>query len=267
MAEYVESLGLTIEQANRTIIPPQEIDIYIPQLNIGIEYNGLHWHSELYKEKNYHRDKNREAAKQGVRLIHVWEDWWTHKPEIVKEMIAAKLGASTRPTVGARQCEIVEPSRSEADDFLNTYHIQGATTATDRIGLRHGNELIAAMTFTRRADGQTELTRYATDRNVPGGFSRLVAAYKPRPLVSFASLDISDGTLYESNGWKLDKELAPDYMYIVGDSRRHKFGYRKARFETDPNLAFREDFTEHQLARLNELYRIYDCGKLRYALY
>lgn len=83
-------------------------------------------------------------------------------------------------------------------------------------------------------------------------------------VITFADRGVSDGGLYESQGFVVDRELEPDYMYVVGSKRQHKFAYRKARFEKDTNLKFEKGLTERQLANLNGLLRVYDAGKTRW---
>lgn len=64
----------TIIHNDRTILRPKEIDIYIPDLKIGIEYNGLYWHSiENGTDKYSHRNKSLACRKLGIRLIHIFE--------------------------------------------------------------------------------------------------------------------------------------------------------------------------------------------------
>lgn len=111
--------------------------------------------------------------------------------------------------------------------------------------------------------------RYATAARVPGGgFTKLLAhaenVYAPSHFITFADHTISDGGLYENNGFIVDKELPPDYMYVVNKERKHKFGYRLKRFQNDPNLLWEEGLTERELAALNSLPRIWDAGKTRY---
>ena len=54
--EFIKSIYFgEIVQSYR--INRQEIDIYLPKLKIGFEFNGLYWHSDLYKDKNYHLNK------------------------------------------------------------------------------------------------------------------------------------------------------------------------------------------------------------------
>ena len=65
--------GEVIENS-RKIIAPQEIDIYLPQLKLAIEFNGLYYHSQLRnKTKEYHLNKSIVCRKKGIRLIHIYE--------------------------------------------------------------------------------------------------------------------------------------------------------------------------------------------------
>ena len=79
-------------QRVRNIIHPYELDIYIPSKKIAIEYNGLIWHSEKFKGKvfNYHLNKTENCEKIGIRLIHIFEDEWNEKKEIIKSKFQKK---------------------------------------------------------------------------------------------------------------------------------------------------------------------------------
>ena len=85
--------------------------------------------------------------------------------------------------------------------------------------------------------------------------------------MTFADHQVSKGGLYERLGFTLDKEIPPDYSYVVNNKRTHKFNYRKKRFLTDPQLTYVEGLYEKELARLNGLPRIWDSGKTRYITY
>lgn len=67
----------TISRGNRTILNSYELDIYIPELKIAFEYNGIYWHSTRMKNKNYHYEKSIACFNKGIRLIHIYEfeDW------------------------------------------------------------------------------------------------------------------------------------------------------------------------------------------------
>jgi len=73
------------ESNNRSVLNCLELDIYLPEYNVAIEFNGLYWHSELYKEKDYHLNKTLECKKKGVDLLHIFEDDWVFKQDIIKK--------------------------------------------------------------------------------------------------------------------------------------------------------------------------------------
>ena len=94
-----------IIKSDRNILTPKELDIYLPDLKLAFEYNGLFWHNELYKDKNYHLTKTEKCLEKDVQLIHIYSDNWIYKQEIVKSMILNKLG-KTSHKIFARKCII-----------------------------------------------------------------------------------------------------------------------------------------------------------------
>ena len=269
---YVLSLGFEAE-SNRKILNGRELDIFIPEKNIAIEYNGIYWHSELFtKDKSYHYKKWSDCKKQGIQLITIWEDEYEQNPSLVLEMISHKLGVSTNPKVAGRKTEVVIVEDEEASEFYNAYHIQGHKKGK-HLGLRTKDtqELVALSTWKQEPQKRmVYLERYATSRIVQGGFSKVLkhaeTIYSPNydTIYTFSDNSISDGSLYENNGFTLDSTLPPDYSYIVNNTRVHKFNYRKKRFMKDSSLQYVEGMTEKELAQLNKIYRIWDCGKIRW---
>lgn len=273
--DYVVSLGLEAEQSNRSLLGKRrELDIYVPEKKVAIEFNGLYWHSESAgKDKTYHHDKWKACKDKGIQLIQIWEDEWKRNPEQVKQMLAHKLGVSSQEKVFARKTVVAEISKKEAETFLHTNHIQGYASGSYYLGLKRkeNDELVSLIVLKKEAgtNGKTlNIIRYATAANVVGGFTKLLAhaekLYKPESFITFADHCVSDGGLYENNGFVVDKELAPDYMYIVDGERKHKFGYRLKRFQSDPEVEYVDGLTERELAALNGLERVWDAGKTRY---
>lgn len=72
---YIISKGYNARQHVRDIIPPQEIDIFIPSLNLGIGYNGWYWHKD--KDKYYHQNKALRCREKGIRLIQFYQKEWS----------------------------------------------------------------------------------------------------------------------------------------------------------------------------------------------
>lgn len=134
------------EEILRNYKDKYHIDIYLPNINLGFEFNGLYWHSEIYKDRNYHIDKTNYFKEKGVRIVHIWEDDWIHRNEIVKSQIVNMI-SNTKNKIFARNCLIKEVNNNESKEFLNNNHIQGFVSSVVRIGLFHQGELVSLMTF------------------------------------------------------------------------------------------------------------------------
>jgi len=278
LREYINSITTNVEFSNRTIIPSKysnrnlELDIYIPSKNIAIEFDGLYWHSELYQpDKNYHLYKTNECEKRGIQLIHIFEDEWLYKKDIVKSLLKHKLGKSNKK-IYARKCIIKEITKKEKKLFLNNYHIQGNDSSVIKLGAFYDNELVSVMTFShgnisKGGDPSNkldwELNRFATKYHVVGIAGKLLKHfqrnYEWNKIYSYADRRVSDGNLYTQLGFKLVSKSFPNYWYVHQDRRIHRYNLRKRPDEP-------KDIPEWQL-RLDEGYiRIWDCGHLKFEI-
>jgi hypothetical protein len=265
-------LGLQVEGSNRTILGGgKEIDLWIPAKNFGIEFNGVYWHSEKYRSKDFHHDKRQAAQKAGIQLIQVWEDDWNQKPDLVKRVFAQKLGVAEK--VSAKDTDVVTVSEQQAEEFLNANHLQGFASGSHHLGLvsKGDIETLRALVVLEEEPGNTlNIVRYATSANVVGGFTKLLSyateTFKPESVTAIADHCMFDDGLYENNGFIADKVLPPDYMYVVRNERKPRSEYPLERFRDDPKLLWEEGLTEMELADLNGLDRIWDAGKTSYKL-
>ena len=258
------------------IITPYELDIYLPKLNLALEFNGVFWHSDFYKENNYHLNKTEECEKQGIYLMHIYEDDWLYKQDIVKSMILNKLN-KTPNKIFARKTEIKEILDNKIiREFLDKNHIQGFIGSKIKLGLYYNNELVSLMTFGNRrvAMGKKstnideyELLRFCNklNTNIVGAASKLfkyfVDNYKPKEITTYADRSFSQGKLYEILGFKFKGKTKPNYYYIIDKIRKHRFNFRKdilVKEGYDPNK------TEHQIMLERKFYRIYDSGNLKF---
>ena len=275
VAIYVAFLlpKIQIKLNDRSIASPYELDIYIPDKKIAIEFNGLYWHSEKKgKDKTYHYNKWLACKEKNIQLIQIWEDDYKRNPELIKNMLAHKLGVSQQEKVYARKTVAKILNKKQADDFLNKNHIQGSVDARLRYGLFYNDELVSVILLKTesKTKGETlNLLRYATSKNVVGGFTKLMKhVEKENPnakdIITFSDNNVSNGGLYLNNGFVEAGIIKPDYMYVANGVRNHKFGYRLKRFKNDPNLQWVEGYTEKELAELNKLLRVWDSGKVKY---
>lgn len=271
--ESVLPLGTEVLGSDRKALGERlELDVYVPSLRLGIEFNGVYWHSTAAgKSKTYHRDKVVAGEAKGVRIVQVWEDDWRDKRDVVEDMLRVRLGVDNRPKLSARTLTHRAVTYAEAKEFLERTHVQGSVRGGAYDALIDANGVVQAIMVTTVRGKEYRLERYATSTSVRGGFGKLLKVLETRvhaagggDIVTFADREISNGDLYRAAGFTDDGELEPDYSYLVGGTRRHKFGYRKARFKRDPDLLYSDGLTEEELATLNGFPRIYDSGKLRF---
>jgi len=250
--------------SNRTIIYPNELDIYIPKLKLAFEFNGLFWHNEIKKENNYHLNKTDLCEKQGIQLIHIYEDDWMYKRDIVKSIILNKLGKITDKI---SETKIEEISDNElVIKFLNRNHIQGFVDSKIKIGLFNNNELVSLMIFDI-IDNKYELLRFCNKLNtniVDSSiklFNYFIDNYKPKEIMALSDRSISQGKLYKKLGFKSQGKTESNYYYIIDGIRYNRFNFRK-------DVLIKEGFdinkTEHQIMLDRNIFRIYDSGNIKY---
>jgi RNA polymerase subunit RPABC4/transcription elongation factor Spt4/predicted nucleic acid-binding Zn-ribbon protein len=265
-----DDLNQKVDTTVMNLLFGQELDMYLPKHKIAIEFNGVYWHSEQAgKDPKAHYKKWQACKEQGIQLIQIWEDDWRDRPELVKRMLAHKLGASREEVVQARKTSVISLTQEQTDEFLLQNHIQGSVNGGLRYGLIYLDRIVAVMVLKTKTPGVLDLLRYATSVSVPGGFTKLLKhvirnVEKVSAVETFSDHCVSDGKLYEANGFQNAGDIPPDYMYVVKGVRRHKFGYRLANFRNSSDLIYKDGLTERELADLNNLPRIWDAGKTKW---
>lgn len=264
-----------VRQSNRSVLNGKELDIYIPNKKLAIEYNGLFSHyyrphettGALVKDKKYHLQKTLECEKQGIQLLQIFSDEWNLKGNIVKSIISSKLNLNSR--IYARDCEKIIVSIEEKNLFLTENHIQGQDKSKIKLGLRHNNELVSVMTFCKsrfNSQYEWELSRFSTKSgiNVIGGFSRLLKWFREQyegGIVSYADRRYSNGNVYFKNGFTLIRVNEPSYYYVDKNCLER---FNRMRFQRKYIGAY--DCTEYEKAREMGYNKIFDCGTLTFGL-
>jgi len=281
-AEYDIESWLSQENSNLKIIPSKkfsnngkrfELDLYLPELNIGIEYHGLYWHSEARKKKNYHKNKYEFFKNLGISLIQIFESEWIHKKEIVKSILRTKLGVVERKVYG-RSCTIRSIENDEYKQFCELNHIQGYCSANVKLGLYDKTgELVQIMSFSKPRFNKSydwENIRTCTLLNtiVVGGFSKILKYFKnnyPGSIISYVDLRYFNGNGYINNGFELINQSKPNFFYwkvqddnYILESRQkyQKHKLSKILDNYDPKI------TAHDNMLQNKYLRIYDAGNL-----
>jgi hypothetical protein len=275
--EFVRSLGFDVIENSRSIISPLEIDIYIPEKKLAIEYCGTYWHSEqLGKGRQYHKNKLDQCNALDIRLVTLFSTHWVDSNHLVKSRLAQLLGVQQRKMF-ARKCTVDAVDTKTARDFLDQHHLQGYCNSSYRYGLWNGSELVAVMTFakSRFEANKEELIRFATKQGVAvvGAASRLLKRHlqcsTASELVTYSDNTWGYSTFYQSIGFEPVNNGNPGYHYIDLKGQR-------------PGLMNRMQFQKHKLSKLGLLIdysaseynnmlangydRVWDCGHSKYRM-
>lgn len=278
--EWLECLGVKVERYQfAEKAGGLEIDVYSPELNIGIEYCGLYWHNEnspTPRANNYHLGKMKKANRDGIRLITIFEDEWRDRKDQVKGFLSSVFGKN-KDREFARKLDLKEVSFKEASSFLKKYHIQGQGSNRREIsfGLYKDQQLLGLITGSthhRKASGDVlVLNRMAfkSGTTVVGGASRLFKALKGYAkkegygqIVSWSDNRWSEGNVYKKMGFTLKEDLKPDYSYVDGPNRLSKQSCNKKKLINKGAVGD----TELEMASSLGLKRIWDCGKKTWAI-
>lgn len=278
---FLNDNGIKHTCNNRSVLGGMEIDILIQDKKLGIEYDGLRYHSD---DSDRHIKKTRLANKNGYQLIHIFEDEYLNTRELVYDKLKNILNLNTsNKKIPARKCVIMEITTRDAKNFLNAFHMQGFANSTVYLGGFYNEELVGVMTFKRGyldIESEWELNRFATDVRLrcQGLASKMLSffirEYDPKSIVSFADRRWTIepmNTMYTKIGFDFAGTTRPSYSYFkrnnaTGEDRRkryHKLDFRK-RILMEKDSSLTSDMTEEEMANKLGFYRIWDCGLFKY---
>jgi very-short-patch-repair endonuclease len=267
VVDFIKNYVSDIRQSDRSLISPKELDIFLPEYNLAIEFDGIYHHSDKFiDERKLHLNKTEACLNIGIKLIHIFSDEWLFKKDIVKSRILNAI-SKVEYKIYARKTKIKEVDHTIAKDFLNLNHIQGAANSSINLGLYYNDELVALMTFGKPRYNKHydyELIRYCSKvyTSVIGGASKLLnyftKTYKGS-IISYADRRWSTGGLYKTLGFQFVKNTDPNYFYVIGQKRESRDKYQKHKLSKILK-SFDETISETQNMRNNGYYKIYDCG-------
>ena len=270
------------------IIPPYELNVYIPEKKVAIEFKSLMFDSygvsDIPLFNNYKDEdkkcflvKTEKCEEQGIKLFYIFEDEWLHpvKREIWKSKIKIEMGF-IETKINARDCEIKEVSSSESSAFLKANHLQGIAPSSVKLGLYYKNNLVELLTMGQSRFNKRytwELTRACSKLNttVRGGFSKLLKYFKEHyegSIISYGNRRwaYAERNVYKENGSPL-LTAAPNYFYFMPGEYVLMSRQRFQKHKLEGKLkTFDKDKTETENMYNNGYRRIYDCGNLVYQL-
>lgn len=282
IASIFEENGIKVLSNDKNLISPREIDILLPELKFGIEYDGIKWHSEKNSQRNktLHVEKTNEMEIKGYQLFHIFENEWLNptKKAIWESLINRKIGLSQK--IDIKDCEILKISKNEANDFFEENDLEGKRKSILNLSLKSDNKILVVMSFVKypkKNNDEWEIVGLAQKNNIEvvGGESLLLDAfekeYSPKYLVGYSNRRWDDGEIYKKMGFKKDIDTQPNYFYFKENNTKKIFEsklFKKNKiFEKYNNGIldfFDETLDEWENMKNNDYDRIFDCGKRRY---
>jgi hypothetical protein len=257
----------------------KELDIFLPERNIGFEYNGTWWHKGERGLDDY--QKILDCSDIGITVYTVREHEWFKKKDIVKDRIQTILGATEDFTkLYARKLIVKEVPIKEKSAFLSANHIQGNDSTFLRLGLYDINDVLCSvMTFSkprRSMNGSNiELSRFCVLQKhlVVGGFSKLFKAAlkilgEGTTITTYAMMSYSRGNVYEVNGFEPTHYTKPGVWYWHRNTNKilHRFNLtKKSIIEKYNNGDFKfydENLSDTENLEKNNWFKFYDSGNI-----
>jgi len=237
----LDNLKINYIHNSKRIIAPLQLDFYLPEHNLAIEVGSAYYHSELAggKDRNYHYLKWKQCQERDITLLQYFDYDILNNWHLIESKIK-RLTHQSIPIIGARKLTInpLVDYKIESN-FLETFHLQGASSKRNLVLAAYYNDQIAGITSWLIKDNSCELSRFATDidYSFPGLFSKMLKYFINLTnfhgtLMSFSDNRHSNGNLYKSIGFRLGGVSNPGYSYtrnfIEFESRikyqKHKLG-------------------------------------------
>lgn len=284
LARLLQSdLGCKVVTRDRQLLDGKEIDIYLPDYKIGIEYNGNYWHSYPVKDMKYHQDKSIQAAKVGIRLIHIFEYEWKDSKiqEKIKNYLYDIVKSDSIDRAYARNTVVSEISPAEQYKFQDKYHLQGRATASIHLGIyqdtdKDKKDLLGIMTFGKprfNSQYEYELVRmcFKPKVSVVGGaqkmFKHFLNTYKPKQILTYSDISKFTGGVYKQMGMRVIQDTpmtVPNYVWVRPQDSSFLSRYQTTKQKLIDSGLGSDDQTENDIMTWSGYVKVYDCGQLKY---
>lgn len=257
--KWLSELNLEVNKHHKVVSSQgkrREIDLFLPNQKVGIEFHGLYWHNEVNRKKGDHFERRKIYEEQGLFVFQILEDEWNFKKDIVKSLILNKLKLN-KTKIMARKTEVKEVSPEESRLFLEQNHLMGPSKARS-IGLYYKGELVSLFTYKFFNKKGMEVVRFCNKTNcsVIGGFSKLLKAAlktgKAKEVFSWVDLRYGTGESLLSTGFTKEKEI----LSFKWTDNFKTYNRLHCRANMDERKLPEKDYSEEM-----GLYKIFDAGQ------
>lgn len=285
VADFIERLcvGHEVIRDSKSVLSGfRQLDIFVKDLNVAIEFNGVFWHNSDIGihgssplPRNYHQNKTAECAAKGIRLIHIFEDEWTCHRKLCESKLRKLLCPSPVWRIPAEDCIVdLDISQDFKEKFIGKYTFYGQNDGSSwQCALRYSGHVIAMLTAAKARNDKKhdwQIMNYAeiNSATVSGGFKTLLDAF-------INAVNPKSVCMNTPSDWNAPGDFSGcmDFVGIKGPRLYWAHdGIRvngaaispanaKAKLlEYDSAKTFRENMN------LNKYYRIYDSGTMQFEL-
>lgn len=278
--EFIQSIyhGEILSRSHK-LIPPKELDIYLPEYGLAIEYCGLYWHSDKFINPKSHQNKFFICKERGIRLLTIFEFDWKHNKELVKSTLQFALHKCLIK-MNARKLQLKELNKLETKRFFEENHFQGFLSIYPAncktyalVDLKNIPQIAICFGKPRyRKDIQWEIIRLASKKNVSvrGGVSKLFKEFlkqnNPESIITYSDLRWGEGKIYLELGFVFEKYIRPNYFYFRNNGESPL--YSRVHFQKHKLIKKLKIFdaakSESANMQANGWLRIFDCGNAVY---
>lgn len=267
--DWLNSLNIgAIYFKNKRLIHPYELDIYIPAYSLAIEFNGNYWHCENVSPKcdeYYHINKTNLCKEKGIQLIHIFEDEWVNKQNIVKAIIRRKLKLSQ--IVSLASCVIKKINNKKANIFIDSNYLFSIPKIDYNYGIFYNNNIVGLIGVIEKQNRCYEFLFCPSNDikiiDISDIVTYLKNKFKMKSLLCLTDVRYFKGTTYKN--WLSVTVSNPTYFYLpINDFRKRysKYEFNKDRLRNLFPEHYSEDLTEWEIMQKAGYDRIWDCGNL-----
>lgn len=249
-----------------------ELDIYVEELKLGIEYDGLYWHSDQLKGGDAMLEKNIFFEEFGIKVVHIFEDEWKNRNKATISYLKYVLKVSDQEKISARKCTFRFINKEESDIFLSENSLVINDSSNIQLGAFYNKHLVGVMTFRDSGNGNYYLDTYCPSMMIYGGFQKMLQMFKdfydPKKITGEINLRFSDAddNILAKNGFTKVGLRDPKFFYCRGSRRFSAKAFKKNDIKRQFPEIFNESLTAYNMMELTPYFRVYDCGRAIYEM-
>ena len=261
---FIDSLGIK-NRKDKKLLNGKEIDILMEDINFAIEYNGLIWHSEEFGNKDnfFHLNKTTDCEENNIQLIHIFEDEFIFKKEILYYEIERRLNNRNISIDSNINLNII---KSDDNELIKNFIYKNSLfpyvdSLINYICLDKENNLIGVISLNYDDNNNLIVTNFAVEINSYNEdiiFKKFIDYIKNdlnfNDLIAYADrryFSLLNENFYTKANFIFDSYIEPTFNILVRGGH-----FRNRRISLDEfNQFYPKDYKK---------YKVWNCGYIKY---